>query len=503
MLSLGMLVFLAVPLAVNGVFAVAKDEESDRLIIDAQPANILFDEPPHAELPNPAHIVLIQVPRGECMATGKSDLSNFYHHLGLPEWMWPYFCLPPLTAEELASLGLDPTEPFPACVTLPMGFSHAVFLANTAHEHVVYSSGALRREDSLLCSPSPLLSFSAVLHGIVIDDLFLFSLGLQLATGVLERVLAAYAAAGFVVKQSKVVRPTLAAVKVLGFEVGGPLCMVQLPFDAARGLLAATLAVLRRDLSTGLGLRQLIGGWLWWLLLRRPALSVLQHSFRFMEVAGRRRFSLWPCVRRELCVLLGLAPLLHARLDASVHPHALASDASELAGGLVVSTPAPALRRMLGPLCSSRFHAVAQTLLRGPARDVSPEAALAAREYERFYAAVRADAWNCVVSFPWRGLEHINVLELRAVLLTVHWLLSFPSAHGRRAFLLVDSTAAYFSLWKGRSSSPSLLRVLRKIAALLLASGSSLMVGWVPTDVNPADGASRLVDRPRGGVGAS
>jgi len=59
-------------------------------------------------------------------------------------------------------------------------------------------------------------------------------------------------------------------------------------------------------------------------------------------------------------------------------------------------------------------------------------------------------------------------------------------------FLLLDSTVAFFSLWKGRSSSPGLLLVLRKISALLLAGGLSLQPGWVPSAVNPADAPSRL-----------
>jgi hypothetical protein len=60
-------------------------------------------------------------------------------------------------------------------------------------------------------------------------------------------------------------------------------------------------------------------------------------------------------------------------------------------------------------------------------------------------------------------------------------------------YLLVDSMVAFFTLWKGRSSSPKLLLVLRKISALLLASGVMLLPGWIPSEVNPADAPSRLL----------
>jgi len=172
--AVGMLSFTSTPLAVNGVFAVGKDADTDRLIIDAQPANRLFVDSPHVALPNPSHLVQLQLPQDAPMFVAKSDLSNFYHHLGLPAWMQPYFALPPLTPTELLACGVPPGAAFPMCVTLPMGFSHAVYLAQTGHEHVLYGSGALSRDDSLLSLRSPAVSASSCIHGIVIDDLFIF-----------------------------------------------------------------------------------------------------------------------------------------------------------------------------------------------------------------------------------------------------------------------------------------------------------------------------------------
>ena len=110
-----------------------------------------------------------------------------------------------------------------------------------------------------------------------------------------------------------------------------------------------------------------------------------------------------------------------------------------------------------------------------------------------FYSAVASAPHRTIISHRWRASEHINVLELRAVLLALHWLLSFPSTHFSRVYLLVDSTVTLFSLWKGRSSSPRLLLILRKINVLLLAGGVSLLSGWLPSARNPADRPSRLI----------
>jgi len=513
MRAAGMIDFTDTPLAVNGVFAVHKDADADRLIIDARPANRLFVDSPHVELANPSHLVQLQVPAGARMLTGKSDLSNFYHHLGLPRWMQPFFCLPPLSDEELRSLGLDPRTcggHFPMCLTLPMGFSHAVFLAQQAHLHVLYSSHAVQEKDNLLHRPcAAALSLEQVVHGVVIDDFFLFALDPQLAKRTFERVLAAYAAAGFVVKPSKVVAPTTAAVKVIGFDMGGAHNLVQLPADSMQQLLQHTLAVLQRGTCTGLAMAHLVGRWTWCMLLRRPSLSLMQRVYRFIELAGRRRFHLWPSVRRELWLMLGIAPLLCARLEAEVHHRVVASDASQLAAGVVSAPLTPALQRHMGMLASSRMHAVIQPLLARitdselgndetatdhmhTANVSSASVAAVCRAYRSFYSDVQSSRWSPVLSVPWRVAEHINALELRAAALALHWLLSYPSALGRRVFLLVDSTVALFSLLKGRSSAPSTLFVLRKIGALLLASSISFLAGWVPSAVNPADGASRL-----------
>jgi hypothetical protein len=504
MQSLGMLGFTATPKAVNGVFTVGKDRETDRLIIDAQPANRYFVDSPHVDLPNPSHLVQMAVPAGVAMFAGKSDMSNFYHHLGVPAWMQPYLALPPLTPAELASIGLPAGAAYPMCLTTPMGWSHAVFLAQAAHEHVVYSSSALRREDSLLCLTSAAVSRDRALHGIVIDDLFLFTLDRELAERIMQRVFAAYRAAGFVVKQSKVVMPTSAPVKIIGFDVDGSGATIRLPVQSQISLAQSTLAVMRAGTVTGTMLSHLVGRWTWVMMLRRCSLAVLQHAYRYCRVAQYRRFTLWPSVRRELSMLLSLLPLLEARLDAPFFHRAIASDASELAGGVVAAPLTAPLQERLWPLCSSRRHAVHQALAnahrfrlaaahpRGGVAEVSSVPATEEASFDSFYGAVSSSPWRTIVAAPWWEDEHINVLELRAALLAVHWALSFPSALSSRVFLLLDSSVAFFSLWKGRSSSPALLLVLRKISALLLAGGLSLLPGWVPSAVNPADAPSRL-----------
>ena len=494
LLAQRMLAFTSEPKAVNGIFTVAKDDTSDRLIIDAQPANRLFVDSPAVALPNPSHLVQLQVPKGEVMFTGKSDLSNYYHHIGLPEWMQPYFALPPLTPTELLECGQTHGNPYPMCRTMPMGFSHAVFIAQTAHQHIVYSAKALDPQDDILELASPMVSHARAVHGIVIDDFFLFCLDRGLAERILHAVLNAYREAGFVVKQSKVVMPTSVPVKVIGFEVDGAHSNISLPADGIVSLLSTTLRALRAKTVSGTMLSHIIGRWTWVMMLRRPTLSILQHVYRYIGVAGERPFTLWSSVRRELVMLVSVMPLLHCRIDAPFFYRAVASDASSLAGGVVVTPLTPSLHETLWPLCSSRHHAVQQAISYPAHRNAaaSDDAASALAPYAHLYSSVGALAWRTIISTPWSGEEHINLLELRAALLALHWVVSHPSSRLSRVYLLLDSMVAFFTLWKGRSSSPKLLLVLRKINALILASGMSLLPGWLPSEVNPADAPSRL-----------
>ena len=505
MVPQGMVGFTAEPECVNGVFCVAKDDDSDRLIIDAQPANRLFVDPPPVALPDPSHLVLLHAPAGQTVQAGKSDLSNYYHHLGLPRRLQPYFALPPLTRAELIFLGLPTNAPYPVCLTVPMGWTHAVPLAQGAHQHIVYSSGALSPDDNLLALARPTLTHHGAIHGIIVDDFFIFSLSQKVAQEYFDRVIAAYRRVGFIIKESKLVAPTSRPVKVIGFNVDGAAGEIALPVQSQLSLIFATISALRCGVVTGIQLAQLIGRWTWCMLLRRPSLSVLQHAYRYAQVAQRRRFTLWPSVRRELHMLIGLLPLLTARMHDSFFERVIASDASELAAGVVSMPLSNHARDVVWPMSSNRRNASLQTRLLSDAfRDavdtacidspsLTSDTQLCIGTLERFYSLVESSRWSIVLSSAWRGVEHINALELRAVLLAVHWVLSHPHSLCRRVFILVDSTVAFFSLWKGRSSSPALLFVLRKIAALSLASGLSLLPSWVPSEVNPADAPSRLV----------
>ena len=305
-----------------------------------------------------------------------------------------------------------------------------------------------------------------------------------------DQYIAAMIASGLPPKQSKIVSPTSSGLECLGVVVNGDTGEVGVAVHKLHQLRQDALALLDRGIASGEELSKLVGRFTWCMLVRRPSLSIFSAVYRFILIARHRTFQLWPSVRRELHTAAMMTPLLYASIRVPFMPKIIASDASEEAQGVVaadidhqtcvgitsfISRPDIMIK---SPIDDSRSHFVSPLLS----------------------ATVSSANWRTIVSSPWQQPEHINVFEVRAALTAVRWSLSLPSSiqqynsgwYGHRLLLCSDSSSALGSINKGRSSSHSLLRPLRTIAALLLASGLQLSVVWLPSASNPADGPSRL-----------
>ena len=388
LLAIGMVTLTTAPLCINGLFATPKDANEDRLILDGVFANALFAKPDKARLPDPSVLARIVVPAGSRLHVAKSDLSNYYHHLALPAWLRPYFCLVGVPAADLGLPGAGLV--YPMCCTVPMGWSHSVVVAQAAHEHSLYSAGALRREHSLLArlaaSPDGAIALSAAddtAHGIYIDDFFTVSLREERANAELDAALSAYSARGFVAKLSKVLRATAAGATVLGLLIDGTRLTVSVAEADRVALLRTVLRLLSQPTVSGNELASVVGSLTWCMLVRRPALQCLHRAYRFALVRGARPSQLWPSVVRELLLAASLLPLLSASLCAPLADRLVATDACDF-GGAVVARPLP----LPAPLP----------------------------------AALTDGGWTTIIQHRWRWSgEHINALELRAILLGLLW----------------------------------------------------------------------------------
>ena len=355
MLERGMLHFTSSPRVVNGLFAVEKGEGMQRLIIDARPVNALMVDSPYVDLPSPDLITNFSVPAGSTLYAAKVDLDNFYHRLRLPPAWWPYFALPPVRAGDFALPGFPPDSlVWPCCTTLPMGFSHSVFLAQAAHEFIIDSRTSLRAVDRVTRRGD--FRLDRMRHSVYIDDTHWLCLD---DPSIIQRALDEYCAvmadANLPAKPSKVVAPTASGVECLGLWVDGERGDIGLAAPKLQRLILGTRRLLDLGYATGRQVARLVGSWTWAMLVRRPALAIFSAVYRFAAVAGRRRFRLWPSVVRELSVAVGVAPLLHFSLRSPWFPHVVAVDASEIGQGVVAvphSSPASVIRLPCRPFLS-------------------------------------------------------------------------------------------------------------------------------------------------------
>ena len=116
--------------------------------------------------------------------------------------------------------------------------------------------------------------------------------------------------------------------------------------------------------------------------------------------------------------------------------------------------------------------------------------------HQRFRHTVPSKAWKWkeVCGWQWHGEpEHINQLEMRAVMTSVKYWISKQRRFNCRVLHLVDSMVVLHALTRGRSSSRKLRRTIMRIQAYLLAANIHVVWAYVHTSQNPADRPSRRV----------
>eukprot|EP00438_Fugacium_kawagutii_P001266 Skav224314 [mRNA] locus=scaffold227:448463:452180:+ [translate_table: standard] len=114
--------------------------------------------------------------------------------------------------------------------------------------------------------------------------------------------------------------------------------------------------------------------------------------------------------------------------------------------------------------------------------------------YQRLRSSIPAHLWRwrTAASWAWSSKgEHINALELRAVLTSLRWRLERHRKLHTKFVHMIDSLVALHALSRGRSSSRKLRRTILRVNSLLLATRSQAVWAYVHTKQNPADAPSR------------
>jgi len=91
--------------------------------------------------------------------------------------------------------------------------------------------------------------------------------------------------------------------------------------------------------------------------------------------------------------------------------------------------------------------------------------------------------------------QHINLLEMNAILITIKWLLRRTDNVGRRTVHASDSQVCIAILCKGRTSALRLQSCSKKISATVVAASLQPYYVFIESARNPADRPSRYYQK--------
>ena len=479
------------PRVVNGLAGTKKEDGSIRLIADCRRANLWFIDPPKVQLSSPADIVDLVVTPGSPsdlhICVSKSDINAFYHRLRLPEWMREYFGFP--------KVELEGETWWPVGATLPMGFTHAVVIANTMNTAIC--KPIVEKANVALIGTDHFLDTSTQRSaaGFYLDDNFQISTESKLnkMNRLQLRMVDALEAVGLQTAPKKLIlaEQLTQETDVLGIAIlrSGEIFPKATRLDA---LQHDSHSMLARKRASGKALSSLASRWVWTCLINRVSLSILQHVYYQMDPDDVDTDTVSDEVIAEFRTLCRIAPLISANLFARFADVVLATDASLSGGGVCV---AEITQQQSRELYSRR---VRRGWWSSTAPDEQEENSnpLNLQMDPSVVETIKNLEWRTVVSYRFRHEEtRIVLLEARALLTGLRWLASDPRHFGQRVIIFLDSQSLLGAVVKGRSSSFRLNRLCRRLAAIFLATQMRPSYLWVASSLNPADAPSRGVGR--------
>ena len=443
-----------------------------------------------------------------------------FHHILLPESWWTFFpltsvrfaeLLPALREKLVSVLGTfrnesDIVTPFQ--ITLPMGFTWAVYIAQR------FANGVLRQcirifRMSRACpdktfrvisasdctSPTQIRSGDLLLMHYIADvNAVALSWPRAALVYLMQIFTSMFAAYGFPFKTSQSSRPgcvETAQISFVGFNWSFAKNLITPSPGKLKKVVQEVLSIVHNETATVANMSRVIGKLKWYALPVRSLLSVLRHSFAWMQKLSPESSSpihLSPASRRELAMAASLLPLGCLSTRRTFHDTVLAFDACMNSGAVVYA-----------PAYPSALLALAQ--LAG--RPTSPHQALTETDQdnnERYISLltrfVQATEWRTAITCRWKQQEHINGLEAASAVLSVEWLASTRVSNAH-VLILTDSAVVCGALTKGRSSSSHLLARCRRLGAFTIAHNIYPHFIYVPTSINPADHPSRFQLPPR------
>lgn len=494
----------------SGLFAVGKNLEFDRLIMDCRPANGREQGLNHWTACMASATVLSQIELGDAeeLRMSGEDVQDYFYQFKISKDRCVRNSLVGLLTEaELSKIfdgGVSFDGPGYVCLdTMAMGDLCACEFAQCSHLSVLPNSGQLSPSELILMhSPLPRSPLSI---GIVIDDLVL-----------LERVLKNNGA--HVSSASKRLAPIKAAYQKVGLPVNEKKEFVDAEkgsfwgceIDGIKGILRPnsarlwpvimiTVRIVVLGLTTIGLLESLLGSWVSIFMYRRRLLSLMSLSFEVVS-AGLQKghvVRLSDELRDELMSMVVCGPLSYVNLRARTAATLRATDSSGWGAAAVhAEVPATIAREafrhslskstwthLLPPLKAwMKQHGEldpGSELPDGEAYSTHPLWAVLAR------GLTFVEGWRR----PHPRQTHINCTELGAHLREESRLATVSTS--MRYLYGLDSQVALGSLIKGRSASKPLNNMLQRSLGPCIGSDLYSGLGFFPSSLNRADAPTR------------
>ena len=343
-----------------GIFCVRKKTpEWVRLIIDARRANWAHRPPPCTRLATPRSLLDLQFKRrtdgGPCAYGMEADVADcFYNFVCESTASWFGVDLP-LPCEEWQRLGWgggpiysDASKSFftpdkheilfPVFRGLCMGWSWALFFANEAVAFI--TSGRLERPLSEVRDrlPAPEVGANAV-TGVYVDNISIIGPSVQAVVATRDRIKTAFAELGIPLtwsaEEPSAVLETIGV--VFDFQRG---IARNKPRRIWRAFMAGKEFLRRRRVSCRI-LEIWLGHMTALFMIAPQALSCFFHIYKFVQKFRGKRAELWPSVREEIKMALGMVWLCRATLVFDPIVQVDAGDSSNSAFALMTTEAGP------------------------------------------------------------------------------------------------------------------------------------------------------------------
>lgn len=496
-----------------GLFALAKNLEVDRLILDSRPANVLEEGLTEWTQTMGAVAPLLQVivaPDEVVVASGE-DLKDYYYYFTVSQSRACRnaiaFQMSRAEAEAFSAFACadqSATSFVPALQTMAMGDINAVEYGQQSHLRLALDFGVLRMEDLLtLRGRAPR---QPVFAGLIIDDFIVFERVPRplpepcdlVSTKVADAMAAVYSKVGLKANDSKRFRAETRS-QFWGVSLDGTEGLLRAQVEKALPIAMLTSQIASLGVASRKLLEVLAGSWTAILQVRKRCMCLLDEMFKEIVAHDYNTvFALAEETVAELWSLVFLAPVFASDLKAQPSAALSLVDASmewEAEVECDVSEP------LAAELCRQSLTKAAWSKLLSPLKALQRAhgSLSVAEEVPDGEEPVRAHpVWTCLARSQQfvlvrrkriRARRHINLSELDAAL----------AAEDRRGVkqpnsrLLIgsDSQVVLGCLVKGRSSSSSINRRLRRSLPTILGNNVYSQLQYVNTKDNGADDPTR------------